>query len=187
MEDKKTVVVYVTRNGSTQRYAEWIAKDCKAKLIPLQNATIDELAEYETVIFGAPVYAGQIQLIGFIKNNRDLLANSRLVVFTTGLTQPGDEVAFQQVLDRNFTEEERQGIQFFHYPGALDFKRMSFVQKNMMRILKRSILKKPEAARSQMEKYILEAFDGKLDFTNYVYVKPLVKFVKAGAAELPEA
>ena len=36
-----------------------------------------------------------------------------------------------------------------------------------------------------MEKYILEAFDGKLDFTNYVYVKPLVKFVQTGVAELP--
>lgn len=187
MEDKKTVVVYATQFGSTQRYAEWIAKDCKAALIPVENADIDELAKYETVIFGAPVYAGRIWYISLIKNNLELLTDCRVVVFTTGLTQPGDEVAFQQVLDRNFMKEERSGIQFFHFPGALNYKKMSFMQKNVMRILKRSIQKKPAEARSQMESHILESYGGLLDFTNYAYIKPLVKYVQTGVTELPDA
>ena len=39
-----------------------------------------------------------------------------------------DDAAFAQVLDRNFTEEERRGIRFFHFPGALDYKKMNFLQ-----------------------------------------------------------
>jgi menaquinone-dependent protoporphyrinogen IX oxidase len=183
--EKKAIVVYATQFGSTQRYAEWIAKDCGAKLVPVENTTIDEMAEYETVIFGAPVYAGRIWYISLIKDNRELLANSRVVVFTTGLTEPGDDVAFQEVLKRNFTDEEQKGIHFFHFPGALDFKKMNFMQKNIMRVLKRAIKKKAAEKRSKMESYILEYYGGLLDFTNYAYIKPLVKYVQNGDGALP--
>ena len=186
MENKKTVVVYATQFGSTQRYAEWIAKDCSATLIPVEQADIDELAQYETVIFGAPVYAGRIWYISLIRDNRDLLSNSRVIVFTTGLTQPGDEVAFEQVLTRNFTEEQREGIRFFHFPGALNYKKMNFMQKNMLRFLRRSIKKKDPRRRNQMETHILDSFGGLVDFTNYAYIKPLVKYVQGGTAKLPE-
>lgn len=179
MSQKKTAVVYATRNGSTKRYAEWIARDCSAKLIALENADIDELVTYDTLVYGGCVYSGNIQGIAFIKNNRDLLEKVRLVVYTVGLTQPGDEAAFAQVLDRNFTKEERKGIHFFHFPGALDYKKMSMVQRCMMRVLKKSIQKKSKETRSQMEGYILDSFGGKIDFTNYAYIKELVKFVCA--------
>ena len=175
MEQRKTAVVYASRNGSTKQYAEWIARDCGADLIPLEEAVIDRLALYDTLIYGGCVYSGIIQGISFVKNNRDLLKRMRLVVFTVGLTQPGDEAAFAQVLDRNFTEEERRDIRFFHFPGALDYKKMSFLQRGMMRLLKKSIQKKPPEGRSQIEGYILESYGGKVDFTNPAYVKPLVK------------
>ena len=180
MEQRRTAVVYATRNGSTKRYAEWIARDCGAYLIPVEEAVIDRLALYETLVYGGCVYSGAIQGISFIKNNRDLLERVRLVVFTVGLTQPGDEAAFAQVLDRNFTEEERRGIRFFHFPGALDYKKMNFLQRGMMRLLKKSIQKKPPEDRSQIEGYILESYGGKVDFTNAAYIKPLVKYVRSG-------
>lgn len=180
MGQRKIAVVYVSRNGSTKRYAEWIARDCGADLIPLEEAVIDRMALYETLVYGGCVYSGVIQGISFIKNNRDLLERVRLVVFTVGLTQPGDETAFAQVLDRNFTEEERRGIRFFHFPGALDYKKMNFLQSGMMRLLKKSIQKKLPEDRSQIEGYILESYGGKVDFTNAAYVKSLVKYVRSG-------
>lgn len=176
---KKTAVVYASRNGSTRRYAEWIARDSGGKLIPLEEADVDELAAYDTLVYGGCVYAGNIRGISLIKNNRELLKNVQLVVFAVGLTQPGDEVAFQEVLDRNFTQEEREGIQFFHFPGALDYQKMGFGQKLMLRVLKKSIEKKPENLRSQMETYLLESFGGKLDFVNHSYIKPLIQFLNS--------
>lgn len=180
MEQRKTAVVYATRNGSTKRYAEWIARSCGADLIPLEEAVIDRLALYQTLVYGGCVYSGAIQGISFIKNNRDLLKHVHLVVFTVGLTQPGDEAAFAQVLERNFTEEERKGIRFFHFPGALDYQKMGFLQKGMMRILKKSIQKKPSEARSRIETDILKSYGGRVDFSNAAYVKPLVEYVCSG-------
>lgn len=178
MREKKTAVVYVTKNGSTKRYAEWVARSCNADLFVLDEAVIDDLAGYDTLIYGAPVYAGNIAGIPFIKGNRDLLKNVQLVVFAVGLTQPGDDAAFEEVIKRNFTGEEQEGIRFFHFPGALDHKKMNFMQKGMMRVLKRAIMKKPKETRTQMEEYILESFGGKVDFTNFAYIKPLVDYVR---------
>ena len=94
-------------------------------------------------------------------------------MFAVGLTQPGDDAAFEEVLNRNFTPEEREGITFFHFPGAIDYKKLSFIQRGMMRMLKKAIQKRPAGNRSQMEQYILDSYGGRVDFTNFAYVKPL--------------
>lgn len=178
-----TVIVYSSRNGSTRRYAEWLAQDCAARLIPWREAVGDELAEYGTVVFGGCVYNGLIEGISLIKNNRDTLRGCRLFVFTVGLTQPGDEAAFQQVLERDFEPGELAGIRFHHFLGALDFKRMSLMQRMMMRLLKKSIQRKPKESRSMLESYVLEAYGGQVDFTNRSYIRPLVEEILSG----PEA
>ena len=173
MTQKKIAVVYFSKNGSTQRYAQWIARSCKADLFSYTEADIDQLAQYDTVVYGGCVYSGAIQGIRFIKDNRDLLTGVRLAVFAVGLTQPGDDAAFEEVLNRNFTPEEREGITFFHFPGAIDYKKLSFIQRGMMRMLKKAIQKRPAGNRSQMEQYILDSYGGRVDFTNFAYVKPL--------------
>lgn len=180
---EKTVIVYNSRNGSTRRYAEWLARDCSARLIPWQEAVVDELAGYETVVFGGCVYNGLIEGISLVKNNRDMLRACRFFVFTVGLTQPGDEAAFRQVLDRNFEPGELEGIRFHHFLGALDFKKMSPMQRMMMRLLKKSIQRKPRENRSQLESYVLEAYGGQVDFTDRSYIRPLVEEILSG----PEA
>lgn len=178
--EEKIVIVYTSRNGSTRRYAEWLAEDCRARLIPLEEASAAEAAEYETIVFGGCVYNGLIQGISFIKDHRDLFRGRRLFVFTVGLTQPGDEAAFRQVLDRNFDEGEAEGLRFFHFLGALDFKKMSLMQRMMMRLLKKSIQKKPKEARSQLEGYVLKAYGGAVDFTNRDYIGPMVEELLSG-------
>lgn len=178
MSNKKCAVIYSGKHGTTQRYAQWIAEACGADLIPVEQAVVDDLAVYEKIIYGGAVYAGRIMGIQLLKQNRDLLKNADLAVYTVGLTQPGDEAAFEEVLVRNFTREERQGICFFHFPGALDYETMNGVERIMMRVLKKSIEKKSAGQRSQFEKYILDSFGGKADFTARTYINPLVDWVK---------
>lgn len=177
MCEKNVAVVYTSRNGSTQRYAEWIAEACSADLFPLENAVIDDLVEYGTVVFGGCVYNGIIDGISFLKNNESLLERTRLIVFTVGLTQPGDEAAFQQVLRRNFAPEEQNRFHIYHFLGALDYRKMKLLQRLMMRLLKKSIQKKPPELRSRLETYLLDSYGGKADFTDRTYIRPLVEEV----------
>ena len=57
---------------------------------------------------------------------------------------------------------------------------MSLMQRMMMRLLKKSIQKKPKEARSQLEGYVLKAYGGAVDFTNRDYIGPMVEELLSG-------
>ena len=177
MSDKKTLVVYATLNGSTEQYAQWIAKDCNADLVRAGEAKIEDLARYDTVIYGGCVYKGAIRGIDFIRKNRDKLAGKKLAVFAVGLTHPADDAGFEQVLARNFTPAQREGIAFFHFPGALDYAKMTFSQKFTMKLLVKSILKRPAAQRGEIEQDLVKSYGTGVDFTAYSYIKPLTDYI----------
>jgi menaquinone-dependent protoporphyrinogen IX oxidase len=181
----KAIVVYESRYGSTKRYAEWVAENCRADLIVLEKADIDAVARYETVIFGSCVYAGAIRGISFLKNNREELAGARLFVFTVGLTQPGDQAAQDQMLSRNFTREERAGIRFFSFPGALDYRNYHMKERFFLYLLRKRIGEKKEAERSEMERYLFDFHSGKLDFCNRRYIAELTDAVMGTEARQP--
>lgn len=172
----RTAVVYATKQGSTERYAQWIAEACGADLISVKQANPDDLCGYDTVVFGGGVYAGAINGISLMKNNLERFREkSRLFVFTVGLTQPGDAGAFEQVLVRNFTQQERERFRFYHFPGALDFRKLPLWQRPMFYLLKKSIQGRPPENRTQVEQNLLDCYGGAVDFTSRVYTEPLIQ------------
>ena len=49
-----TIVIYSSKYGTTELYANWIAKELKADLKKISEVKSYELIYYDTVIFGAP-------------------------------------------------------------------------------------------------------------------------------------
>lgn len=178
MGKKSTVVVYSTKNGSTERYAQWIAEDCGADLMRAGETKIEDLLNYETVIYGGCVYQGTLRGVDLIKKNLQKLREQKLVVFAVGLTHPADDAAFEQVLSQNFKPSQREGIQFFHFPGALDYAKMTFHQKYMMKLLVKNIRKRPVEQWSEIENSIVRSYGSGVDFTSRSYIKPLVQYVQ---------
>ncbi len=177
----KTAVVYSTKQGSTARYAQWVAEACGADLISAAQADPDKLFDYDTVVYGGGVYAGAIYGISLIKNNlKRFREESRLFVFTVGLTQPGDTVAFEQVLVRNFTQQERERLRFYHFPGALDFRKLPLWQHPMFYLLKKSIQSRSPKNRTEVEQNLLDCYGGAVDFVSREYTKPLIQEILDG-------
>lgn len=166
------IVIYAGKYGATACYANWIAEKTGADLYPLQQVTPKMLRSYDRIIFGGAVYGGEIRGIRFLKKNLEMLKQHRLILFTVGLTMPGDEAAFQTMLSRNLTEEEKEGISTYHFLGAIYYKRLSAKEKMMMWVLKSSISKKD--VRSPVEADVVEYYNGELDYTDESYVVPLV-------------
>ena len=67
---KKILVLDKSKTGFSERYARWIAEDLQCDLANLAEFKKDSLLQYGLIIYGAGVYAGQINGIGKIK--RDL-------------------------------------------------------------------------------------------------------------------
>ena len=57
---KKILVLYKSKTGFSERYARWIAEDLQCDLANLAEFKKDSLLQYGLIIYGAGVYAGQI-------------------------------------------------------------------------------------------------------------------------------
>jgi hypothetical protein len=108
----KIVVVYRSKSGFTKKYAEWIAKAVNADLFEGGEIKIDDLLKYDTVVYGAALYASGINGIKFITDNFNKLKENGLhtALDTSGI---GDLSETEQLLaytdliicDIKFTEE----------------------------------------------------------------------------------
>ena len=170
-----TLIIYAGKYGTTERYANWISEKTGADIYPLYQVTPRMLKRYDTIVYGSAVYGGKILGLSFLKKHLDELKKHRLILFTVGLTMPGDEEAFRYMLDRNLDLNQQAGIRTYHFLGAVRFKQLNPKEKMMMWLLKTAILKK--ASRSQVEADLLESYNGELDYANEMYVDDLAKEV----------
>ena len=89
---EKAIVIYTSRRGSTQQYAEWIAEDLGCEAVPFADPGMKDINLYE---YGCVIYGGWIRgsgIVDFDKFSKLLDAElmQRLIVFGVGMA---DETA----------------------------------------------------------------------------------------------
>ncbi len=82
--NKRALVIYSSKYGTTKQYAEWIAHELGAQAVPAGNVKPESLLEYDTVVYGGGLYAGGIAGVELVARN----PCKKLVLFTVGLADP---------------------------------------------------------------------------------------------------
>ena len=171
----KTVVIFSSKYGSTEKYAALIAGELGADLRKASEIKPSRLREYDAVIFGGGLYAGSIRGAGFVKKNAEALKGKRLAIFTVGMSNPTDKKYYQRIIDRNFDAGIRINSRFFHLRGGLDLAALSPPHRLIIGALKAaSSLGKSKNADSDM----LKALDG-TDFFDKSGIAPIVEYISA--------
>ncbi len=166
------IVVYESKYGSTERYAKWIAKELNCKISKLSETNIDELTNYQNIIYGGWIHAGKLEGFNKFQENAYKLKNKNLLVFSVGLAKTEDP-SYKNFKDKNF--KDFTNLQHFYLRGAFNFDKLNLIDKIMMRIFKLMIkIKKAETEN----KDILTAYDKPVDYTNKENIKPIVNAVK---------
>jgi menaquinone-dependent protoporphyrinogen IX oxidase len=166
-------VVYKSQYGTTKQYAKWIAEALGAQLIETSEVKPPQLAAYDAVIYGGGLYAGGIDGIGAVTKHPCHL----LAVFTVGLADPAT-TDYTEILMKNLTAEQLANTKLFHLRGGVDYKHLGLVHKGMMAMMKKMVIKNPEANLSGEDKLFLETYGGQIDFTDQSTIEPLVRFVR---------
>lgn len=135
----ETVVIYKSRYGSTKKYAQWISESLNADIFESNKIRSNELGKYKTIIYGGGLYASGITGFSLIRKNFNKLKDKNLILFTVGLANPIDKEQFAPILEKNLSEEMKSKITVFHFRGAIDYKKLSFIHKSMMAMLKKSV------------------------------------------------
>jgi len=167
-------VVYKSRYGTTKQYAEWIAKALDAILLEASVVKPSQLASFDIVVYGGGLYAGGIDGVGLVTKN----PCKALVVFTVGLADP-NTTDYSDIQDKNFTQELRSKVKVFHLRGGIDYKKLGFVHKGMMSIMRKSILKKDEQEITAEDHEFLETYDSKVNYIDKNSIEPILAYVRS--------
>ena len=80
---ESTLIIYSSTDGQTKnicsRIGEFLSNDIPAKIIPLSDATKDDIEKYDRVIIGASIRYGKHrkELFEYIETNLDELNKKR--------------------------------------------------------------------------------------------------------------
>lgn len=172
----KSIVIYKSKTGFVKKYAQWIAEELGADLIPHSKAKVDVLINYDTIIYGGGLYAVGINGIKLITNNLNKLKDKKIVVFASGAT-PAREEVLEEIKNKNFSKEQQQFIEFFYMRGGFDYSKLNFIDKILMTLMKRMLIKKENPTAD--ERGLLNAYETPVDFTRQQNTKDLITYVKS--------
>ena len=163
----KKIVVYQSGTGFTAKYAGWIAEDLDCNAVELKSTNLNEFNSYDMVIYGGWIMGGMVA--GYDKVKKLNLKN--IIVFGVGMTVPSEEVT-AKIAEQNQIPRE----QFFYFEGGYNPQKLGFVQKMMINMIKKSLLKKADKTAEDL--HALETFKG-ADNTDRNAIKGLVEYCDA--------
>ncbi len=176
----KIVVIFESKYGYTKKYAEWIASELGCPALERKKCSAETIDNFETVIYGGGLYAGGVNGIKLLTQNRQLLADKHVILFTCGLADPDDPENVKRIraaLSKTIPQELLVKMQVFHFRGGIDYSRLSLTHRAMMSMLRKMLLKKDEGKLSDEDRTLLDTYGESLDFTDHDSIFPLIRCV----------
>lgn len=177
-EDKKVLVIYKSKYGSTKVYARWIADEVQGNLVEASNIKVEDLKKYDTIVFGGFLHAVGISGVKIITENFKDLEDKKVIVFAVGCS-PEKEDAINAVIASNFKDDIRGKISFYYLRGAFNFEKLGFVDKMMMNALKIKLKKMKPEELDEDSKGLLECYDNPVDWTDKKYIEPIIQCINS--------
>ena len=100
----KTVIIYKSKYGTTEKYANWIAEATHSDIFKVDSMKIEDLKSYDTIVYCGGLYVGGILGFLFIKNNYDDISDKKLFIVAVGATLKKQGAA-KEIVERNLTEK----------------------------------------------------------------------------------
>ncbi|MBP5431907.1 flavodoxin domain-containing protein [Ruminococcus sp.] len=173
----KTIVVYSSQTGFTQKYAEWLSKELNADIMTVKEALKKEdsfFDQYDAVIYGGWVSVEKINKVDWFTKHILNWKNKKLALFCVG-SSPANFSGVKNLLDKALTDEQKQYAKAFYCEGGLAYEKMSFGTRMLMKTYVAMLKSKKGNSEIDNERaeYISHSFDG----TDPKYIKPIVAYI----------
>ena len=172
----KLLVIYYSKTGFTQRYAQWLKEDLACDCVPFEQRLSVDFSKYEGVVFGSSVHAGHIQKLSWFRKQLPKLSGKRLALFFTGAMAP-DPKAVEDCVAQNLSAQERSQVKPFYLWGGLNYEKMGGLDKWMMRMFRKMLQSKKNPTQEDREAARMVA--SSFDKTNREFLTPLKEYFQA--------
>ena len=160
-----TIIIYGSCYGTTKIYAEALAERMGLHAVPSDRA--GDLGGYQTIIYLGGLYAGGVKGLAKTVRKVDPTACRRFAVITVGLADPEDEEYVRNIrtsAGRQIPETLREKSEFYHLRGGIDYARLNFMHRTLMKLLYNQVNKKPLEDQGAETRAIIETYGKKVDF-----------------------
>lgn len=165
----ETVIIFSSKTGFSQRYAQWLAEDLHCQAVPFKERSQIHFAEYDTIILIGGLYVGQMAGLKWFKAQP--FTGKRLAAVAVGCA-PIDFPSLPESMSQLFGETPQ--IKGFYCQGGLDYTRMGAVHRTMMAALRMALKGKPD------QKEMLEGISHSFDGTDRSYLSPVAAWAREG-------
>lgn len=172
-KNKKVLVIYKSKYGSTKRYAQWIADEVQGDIIESAKVKSEELQKYEIIVFGGFLHAVGISGVKVITENFKRIANKKIIIFAVGCT-PERKKDIEKVFSHNLKEEMKKSVHCFYLRGAFNYDKLDLVDKMMMSALKIKLKNLKEEELDEDARGLLECYDNPIDWTDKKAIDPII-------------
>lgn len=166
------LIIYNSKYGATKKYADALSRELNAPAVTTKEA--NNLESYDTLIFGGGLYAGGVSGIKLLTKNFEKLKDKNIIVFTVGLSDP-NQTDYTKLKDLLFTKEMQDKIKFFHLRGGMDYKNLSFIHNQMMKMMYKQTLKKEN--KDDQDNLLIKTYGGNIDFFDENSISPILEIV----------
>lgn len=192
----KTIVIYKSKYGASETYAQWIAEELKCPAVSIDEVKKSDLEDYENILYGGGVQAGGIKgldkFMKWIKSDLKLLAMYRsgsitaedlknsgveekhIVIFAVGINLDNEE-ARQQLRDINFPKSYMKQLPCYYLPGEYHPENLQGADKAIMGMVKKMLMKKRASEVTEEDRKLQERLENGCNLIDRERIRPLVE------------
>ena len=151
------IILYGSHYGTTKLYAEELSRRTNIEVSSFK--TIKDINQYDTIIYLGGLYAGGV--LGMAKTLKNLndVSHKKIILVTVGLADPTDEVNKNNIrnnIKRQLKKEVFEKAKIFHLRGGIDYSKLNFGHKTILKLLYNSIKNLPEEKQTAEDKAMIE-------------------------------
>jgi len=130
----KGIIIYKSKYGATQQYAEWIARQLGLPMADTDSISSADLVTYDLLIIGASVYIGKLLLKDWISKHRAALQGKNLFLFIVCGTPASQGAKQRQILENNIPQGLFRQDKVFFLPGRLRIQQLSWRDRLLLKM-----------------------------------------------------
>lgn len=164
-----SIIIYGSHYGTTKQYAEELSKRTNIKAISFKKIN-QQINDYDNIIYLGALYAGGV--LGMSKTLKKLnnISNKKILIATVGLSDPTDEVNKNNIrnnIKNQIPKEVLEKAKIFHLRGGIDYSKLNFAHKTMMKLLYNAVKNLPNEKQTAEDRAMIETYNKKVNFIDF--------------------
>ena len=173
------IIIYGSQYGTTKQYAMELSKKTNIKAESYED--IKNIDEYETIIYIGALYAGGV--LGMAKTLKKISnsENKKIIIVTVGLADPMNKENINNIensMKRQLSNEIYEKAYIYHLRGGIDYSKLNFLHKTMMRLLYKKVKGLPEEKKTAEDKAMIDTYNQKVNFVDFSNLENIISEIK---------